>query len=239
MKNWQEDLLSVSIHAGNWQDIFNTVEMAIKTLEFEYCSYGFRFPVLDSGPRTLILNNYPKAWEKRYIDAHYLDVDPTVLHGARSQTPLLWNKKLYEMAPQFWDEARSFGLRHGWCQSSLDGVGIGGMISLSRSAGRLTKKELAHKEMQMRWLTHVAHMSFSRVLDPRQFFSLSHSLTPREIEVLKWSAEGKSSQEVADILKISKYTVDFHVRNAIVKLRVTNKIAAVVRAALLGLLNLG
>ncbi|MDB5849541.1 MAG: transcriptional activator of quorum sensing autoinducer synthesis transcription regulator protein, partial [Rhodoferax sp.] len=51
------------------------------------------------------------------------------------------------------------------------------------------------------------------------------------------TADGKSSQDIADILILSKSTVDFHVKNAVVKLQVGNKTAAVVRAAVLGYLN--
>jgi len=62
-------------------------------------------------------------------------------------------------------------------------------------------------------------------------------LTRREVEVLKWTADGKSAQEIADILNVTKHVVDFHIKNAIYKLKTANKTAAVVKAAMLGLLN--
>lgn len=62
-------------------------------------------------------------------------------------------------------------------------------------------------------------------------------LTVREIEVLRWTADGKSAQDIANILSLSKATVDFHVRNAVAKLQVPNKTAAAVRATVLGILN--
>jgi DNA-binding CsgD family transcriptional regulator len=63
-----------------------------------------------------------------------------------------------------------------------------------------------------------------------------HRLTAREVEVLKWTGDGKSSQDIADILILSRNTVEYHVKNAVHKLGVANKTAAVVRAALLGFL---
>ena len=50
-------------------------------------------------------------------------------------------------------------------------------------------------------------------------------------------ADGKTTQETSDILRISIDTVNYHVKNAISKLRSANKTAATVRAAMLGLLG--
>lgn len=55
-------------------------------------------------------------------------------------------------------------------------------------------------------------------------------LTIREVEVLKWSAEGNTASEVADILSLRSRTVNFHIRNAIRKMGVKNKMSAVVKA---------
>ena len=49
-------------------------------------------------------------------------------------------------------------------------------------------------------------------------------------------ADGKTSGEAATILGLSERTVNFHVANVLVKLSAVNKTAAVVKAALLGLL---
>ena len=61
-------------------------------------------------------------------------------------------------------------------------------------------------------------------------------LTKREIEVLTLVIEGKSSKEVADMLYVSKRTVDFHLANIYDKLQVSNRVQAFRRAARLGLI---
>jgi DNA-binding CsgD family transcriptional regulator len=55
----------------------------------------------------------------------------------------------------------------------------------------------------------------------------THSLTPRESEVLGWAAQGKSAQEIGEILQIAKRTVDEHTQNAIRKLGAANRTQAV------------
>lgn len=66
---------------------------------------------------------------------------------------------------------------------------------------------------------------------------MEKKLTDREIEVLKWSSYGKTAQEVSEIMIISVNTVNFHVKNAMMKLETPNKIATVARASMLGLLG--
>jgi len=60
-------------------------------------------------------------------------------------------------------------------------------------------------------------------------------LTPREIEILRWSAEGKTAADIAIILSMKERTVHFHVANAVQKMGACNKISAVVQAALSGM----
>lgn len=60
-------------------------------------------------------------------------------------------------------------------------------------------------------------------------------LTAREIEILKWTAEGKTAGDIAIILSMKERTVHFHVANAVQKMGACNKTSAVVQAALSGM----
>ncbi|MFH4351257.1 LuxR C-terminal-related transcriptional regulator, partial [Acinetobacter baumannii] len=55
-------------------------------------------------------------------------------------------------------------------------------------------------------------------------------------EALRWTAEGKTSAEIAQILGVTERTVNFHLSNSMQKLNVNNKISAAIRAVMLGLL---
>lgn len=237
MKSWQEELLSIVDDALDEEEVFRRVTASALALGFEYCAYGLRVPLPLSNPRIIIRSNYPRAWHERYAQAGYVNVDPTVKHGRRSPNLLAWSDKIFATAPQLWDEAQSFGLRFGLAQSSLDALGVGGMLTLARSSEALTPRELQCKAQHIRWLVAIAHQSLSRPLSDKLAINRAPALTAREIEILRWTADGKSAQDIADILLVSKNTVDFHVKNAVMKLRAANKTAAVVRAAFLGLLN--
>jgi DNA-binding CsgD family transcriptional regulator len=54
----------------------------------------------------------------------------------------------------------------------------------------------------------------------------THGLTPRELEVLRLVAAGKSNRQIAEALVVSEHTVARHVQNIRVKLRVPSRTAA-------------
>jgi DNA-binding CsgD family transcriptional regulator len=58
------------------------------------------------------------------------------------------------------------------------------------------------------------------------------TLNDREIEALTWVARGKTSAEVADVIGLSKRTVDFHLDNARVKLGAATRTEAAIKAAI-------
>ncbi|WOH75721.1 helix-turn-helix transcriptional regulator [Bradyrhizobium sp. NDS-1] len=62
-------------------------------------------------------------------------------------------------------------------------------------------------------------------------------LSARQKQCLLWVEEGKSSWEIGVILRISRNTVDFHIKNAMRKLEVTTRIQAAIKARRLKLLD--
>lgn len=236
MKSWQEDLLATMDRIHDEHVLFAKVCAAAQELGFEYSAYGLRLLMPVASPKTRMLNNYPAAWQARYATMGYLEIDPTVLHARRSETPIVWSNEVFADTMDFWDDAQAHGLRVGWAKSNLSLPGVGGMLTLARSHDELTSQELRSIETNMRWLSHTAHACFSRLLRPQLEKQPRVVLTDREIEVLRWTADGKTSADISDLLSISLNTVNFHIKNAISKLVVSNKTAAVVRAALMGLL---
>ncbi len=62
-------------------------------------------------------------------------------------------------------------------------------------------------------------------------------LTNRELECMRWAAEGKTDDEVAIILGISRATVRFHLDQARNRLGAVNKTQAVALLSRWGMLN--
>jgi DNA-binding NarL/FixJ family response regulator len=88
------------------------------------------------------------------------------------------------------------------------------------------------------------------VIDPRELETLlaptaaapataeSHSLTARELEVLRMMAEGAANKAIAWKLGISEHTVKFHVASILAKLRAASRTEAVTLGVRKGLILL-
>ena len=110
------------------------------------------------------------------------------------------------------------------------------MLTLARSNEEISAAELSENAMRMSWLVHIAHEGMAHMVAAKRKAEQPILLTAREIEVLRWTADGKTSGDVGQIMNISERTVNFHVNNAVEKLGAANKTAAVITAALLRLL---
>jgi LuxR family transcriptional regulator len=240
MKEWAADLLTLITGEASLrrEAVVKRMEAAVRALGFEYFFYLRRGPLPLTNPKLFVVDNYPPPWRARYEQAGYLQIDPTLMHARGSTAPLLWSDAVFRDAPQLREEAQAWGLRHGWTQSTLDGYGVRGVLSLVRADPALTPEEMEAKELSMSWLAQIAHAVLPRSFDARRRKPDCHAaLTRRETDVLKWHGDGKTAGEISEILSISVDTVKFHTRNAAEKLGTSNKTAAVVRAAMLGLLN--
>ncbi|HWP20833.1 MAG TPA: autoinducer binding domain-containing protein [Burkholderiaceae bacterium] len=236
MYAWQEDDIQSLLAVPDENELFERLTRAAQDLGFEYCAYGLRMPLPLSNPRVAMFNNYPRPWQERYQACGYVTVDPTVQHGMRSSLPVVWSDEVFASAPQLWDEARAFGLRVGWALAYRDASGVRSLMTLSRSRGELTRDELDANLPRLYWLTQVGHIGMTQLMAPKLMPEIRVRLSEREAEVLRWTADGKTSNDVAEILGISERTVNFHINNAMAKLGATNKTSATIRAAMLGLL---
>jgi two-component system, NarL family, response regulator LiaR len=68
--------------------------------------------------------------------------------------------------------------------------------------------------------------------------SSAHTLTPREVEVLRHMAVGRTNKEIANALFVSEETVKTHVGSVLSKLQVENRTQALVQALRHGLVAL-
>jgi len=224
------------LSAKTKDDIFAGLSKASKLLEFDYFAYGLRLAVPVSAPKIELLNNYPSKWQEIYHTNNYVSVDPTVQLGLKTIQPIIWEEEIFSETRSLWDDANSFGLSHGWAQSSFSGDGVSGMLTLSRSHDSLSKTELLYKTPLLLWFNQLAHIALKDILLTDLTDKSNIKLTIRETEIMRWTADGKTSYEISIILGISERTVNFHLSNILNKFNVNSKIAAAVQAVILGLI---
>ncbi|MBE1162840.1 autoinducer binding domain-containing protein [Dyella acidiphila] len=235
---WREDSLHrLAAAAASMDDVVIELAGIVHDLGFEYCSYVLRTGTPICHPSVIWSSTYPQKWLDRYFSNQYLEIDPVLQGVSRSDAPLTWSNATTDGNERFWEEAKSHGIKHGWAVASYGRYTTMGILSLARSTSLITKSELSKNEMKMVWLSQVVHGLIAAAELPKTAFAFVGTLSHREREILRWSAAGKTADEIASILSITERTVTFHITSILAKLNVVNKTQAVATALLLGILG--
>jgi LuxR family transcriptional regulator len=237
MAGWVEARLQEALSVSSEAQLCFFVQSAVASAGFTSWSYLARVRIPVTQPRNLFYSSGRETWcggcEANVLWAQH----PVFLRATRSRGPIVWS----EAAPgEILEALDSMGLRRlrsGWAQGCWDATGACGVFAVARSEGALSEAEFQRSSAGLSWLAQVVHTGMM-ALDGRQrpTLEVDEPLTEREIEILRWTAEGKTSAEVSEILGIAERTVNFHITRSVEKLKVNNKLAATVRAAMIGLL---
>ncbi|KRB49892.1 LuxR family transcriptional regulator [Rhizobium sp. Root708] len=112
-----------------------------------------------------------------------------------------------------------------------DPSGSRGAVSFSGDRQPFTSEE-------MRELHYLSSYIFDRLAEIRTLDNrVVEALTDRETDCLNWTAAGKTSVEIADILGLSEHTVNHYLNRATKKLDTVNRTQAVAKALRIGLIK--
>lgn len=112
-----------------------------------------------------------------------------------------------------------------------DVSGIRGAVSLAGDRELFSSDEIKD-------LFYVAIHVFDRLAEIRSLdVRVIDALTDREIDCLNWTAAGKTSAEIAEILGLSEHTVNHYLNRATKKLDTVNRTQAVAKALRVGLIK--
>lgn len=164
---------------------------------------------------------------------------PVMQHCKVSGTPIVWGQSTYVEAGQGerWEYQALHGYRFGIALALHLPNGRHFFIGVDRDQALPTSDdEVARMVGSLSLFALHAHEPATRILGPLSASGPRPSLTPRELEVLRWTLEGKTAWEVGMILTISDRTAAIHANNATRKLGCVNKHHAALKALQLGLL---
>lgn len=199
--------------------------------------FGFTAFILTGLPATaqrlgesVLLDAWPRAWLTRYLEAGHFSHDPCARYCRMVNEPFAWGeipRVLVEepRSRQVVDEAGDYGFRDGLC---IPLHTIHGFRGISLAGERIELPPGARRMLTL--LSVFACEAVERAAPPPQTRKPQARLTPREREVLRWVALGKTVDEVAEILGLSGHTVTEHLRKSRAKLAATNTVHAVVLA---------
>ncbi|WKL58674.1 LuxR family transcriptional regulator [Asticcacaulis sp. ZE23SCel15] len=235
-----EDFITDTARAATADDLFGTFTTAMN--RFGYDLINFSVPrdldIPAEFNRTGLLVNYPEDWQKHYEEKGLARFDPVLRAAATHHWGFLWSdlekqQSLDKVQISLMRLAEEAGLNNGigvpfkGRRAQIAGVALASTERTDACLGNLdlisaycTQFYAAYKRLYVR--------------PASQTFTV---LTPKEEEILLWVAAGKTDEDIASILTISRNTVDTHMRHIFRKLDVTNRVQAVVKAVMAGIIH--
>jgi LuxR family quorum sensing-dependent transcriptional regulator len=179
-------------------------------------------------------HSFDAKWTAYYSSENFEKVDPIVQYAVRHSDPFHWEESIRAglVDPGKMKEFFICAMDH----NMLDGISHGVSGPLAGEGTTLLSCETgmnampSHAKTLLHYVVPHIHEAYTRLLRENLLQPAAGSLSPREVEVLKWAKDGKSSWEIASILKISERTIKFHYVNIFRKLGAVNRSQAVARA---------
>lgn len=216
------------------------LQVARELYGLDHLAYlGVNVPNSTSG-RYSIQCTFADRWVKRYAAQNYVSVDPVVRSGLTAVVPLDWAEipKKTSAERNFFGESREFGVaRQGLVLPVGSTTGEPAIFCINSDMS--DKEWCSHKQQFMRDFLVLAACFHKGVLEVAGWKTspLADALSRRELECLKWAAEGKTAWETSVILAVSERCVRFHLDQARQKLNCQTKVQAVAKAVSLGVMD--
>jgi LuxR family transcriptional regulator/LuxR family quorum-sensing system transcriptional regulator CciR len=213
----------------------------LTTLSEFYAAYGFEavcyvLPSLSQpGQYQLFERGMPGEWMNRYLAMDFGLVDPIPEYVIRTGEVdtlrhVLQKTTVTETQRAYLDEFYRSGVTNGLGMPTHGRKHTRGFFGITQ----VSDEDLAAADRSlMHAVAQHAHSQFEHL--GMETGKDIYRLSPRECEILKWVAAGKSNPDIATILGISLPTVATHLKRAFAKLEVHDRVSAAMMAHRLGM----
>lgn len=184
----------------------------------------------------IIASNWPARFLAAYDTMQPLKNSPVIARLRVSTAPIAWSLDASDQTPVgTMDGGRALLLRHGFARGTIIPVhsadGARAAVTFEGTREPLLRPELHELAME-------AALAYDR------YFRLKNEpasdgarLSEREVQVLSWAANGKTSVEIATILSLSDHTVNSYLNSAMRKLDCVNRTQLVAKALRLRIIS--
>ncbi|UFX49326.1 LuxR family transcriptional regulator (plasmid) [Bradyrhizobium sp. 41S5] len=204
------------LHSAHTEDDFRRVaERTAHALGFRWFAY---FGHRANGPK--LISSYPKSWTSHYFREGYDNIDPVLQEPRNTSRMLLWDGREARSAKsprerRLFDDALSFKIRTGLTvrmPASQNQVAAFTLAVDDRSLGLERFIETSQDMLQTVGLDFHAHVSAK--IGRTSSGGIGSPLTQRERQCLAWISDGKTMQDIAELLDVTPRGVKFHLDNA-------------------------
>ena len=186
------------------------------------------------------VHNTPMAFEESFENVAIGRRDPVMQHCRRNTMPIVWTQKTYldGGAIDLWETQAQFGYRNGIAMALHMPDGRHFTLGVDRDqALPADPTELTRIVADLQLFAVHAQDTAMRILVSEASQPECPALTPRELEVLRWTMDGKTAKAIGSLLNVTERTAVAHLQNAMLKLNVNSKHLAVLKALRLGLIH--
>ena len=199
--------------------------------------------ILEHGPgrvSSIPFGNIPDAYKATFESDERGKRDPVMHRLKRLSAPFVYDQSMYvnEDAGDIWEMQALFGFKTGIAMALHLPGGKHFLLGVDRDQPLPGDEiQLTRMMADLQLLAVHAQETTIRLLVPESAeVQYLPKLTERELEILKWTAEGKSAWAVGQILNISEHNVKYHIKRILMKLAVGSKHQAAAKAKTLGLI---
>lgn len=228
------------LQAGSRDDFRHEVVRFTQQLGFDTVSAMAVHDYSVGRSEFVTVSNAPSGYEEAVNDLSSSRRDPVMQHCRRHTWPIIWDQATYtnQGLGELWEEQARFGYRTGIAMALHLPEGRHFVLGVERRQPLPTDPiELRRIVGDLQLFAVHAQDAALRVLAAPALPADRPQLTPRELEALRWTMEGKTAWELGRILGISERTAVLHVNNAMHKLGCSSKHQAVLKALRLGLIH--
>lgn len=205
----------------------------IDALGFRYYACCSHVDPRNPPARAILVHNYPAAWVSHFCDAKLHRIDPVLQLAQREPLPFFWDtalraRDLTGAQNELLAEATAFGLAHGYTVP-IHLSWLAGSVPASCSVIPDKPTLDPHRYLAVQTLATCLYAALNCAQAPSAQAACP-GLTPRQRECLALAAQGKDDWTIGRLLCLSQDTVHTHIRLAMLRLGVTTRVQAIVRA---------
>ncbi|WP_168404239.1 transcriptional regulator SdiA [Erwinia amylovora] len=232
---WRADIKSAYEKGSGIDHITRLIERQSRELELDFYSLFIRHPVPFTRPKTFLYSNYPQDWLDHYWREGFYQLDPVLEMCSSPGKIWLWDDKTISAGLCVFEHARNYGIFHGLSCSVMASNRSVGILSMSTANSQKLIKLTTETELKIQYVLELSMAALININDI-SMATTKLDFSERELEILKWTAEGKTSAEISLILSISQNTVNFHQKKMQKRFNAPNKTQIASYAAAIGLI---
>jgi len=243
MKSYEEFLLAIVDAIINDVADEDALVAHIHKVKDYYGFDGFSYFYYHSArQRTFSVDTRPDELKIKYNKCGGIYVDPVANLTASKSGVFRWSTALanIEISPEQYALmalGRDYNINDGISASLVDPAGTIDALNFYTSDAQLNAEVYQAAARHINIILAAISVKYKVILSAFINDDLP-VLSPREKQIMEWVARGKSSADIAIILKVSPKTVDAHISHSVEKLDATNRTNAAAKAVTFGLIKI-